>query len=89
MIRLEAKNPRFTGVRAGVRFRDGTAQVAVLTGEQRQAMRKFGITIVEAPPPAPNALGELTVRELRRLADSRGVRLPKNPRKADIVTLLS
>lgn len=90
MIRLVASNPRFSGERAGVRFRNGEAEVGSLTGLQRAAMRRLGIRVIEPEPgDAPNALGELTVRELRELADSRGVQLPKYARKAEIIAVLS
>lgn len=89
MIRIEARNPRFSGVRAGVAFRDGVAEVEHLTGAQRQAMRKFRMIIHEGEGDAPNDIGELTVRELRDLAAERGMTLPPSIKKADLVQLLS
>lgn len=84
MIVLKARNPAFSGERAGVRFEHGEARVGELSGRQRQAFARLGIEVVD-----PNDLGHLTVRELREVAEERGVDLEGLSRKAEILDALS
>lgn len=84
MIRLRAKNPAFSGERAGIRFQNGEATVYELTGRQRQALAKLGIQVDD-----PNDLSHLTVRELREVAENRGVDLEGRTRKQEIIDALS
>jgi len=85
MIRVSAPNPTFEGERAGVRFTNGTAQVASLSGLQRQGLARLGYTIHD---PDPKDYGQLTVRELRNLAAERGISLAGMTRKSDIQTAI-
>lgn len=71
----------------GIQFRDGVAQVEDLHPEIRQALEQHGYTIEEEI--AAVALEDLTVRELRDIAEVEGIELPARASKAELVDLIS
>lgn len=73
----------------GVEFRGGVAEVDELHPERRVALEQHGFTIEDtAPEPAPAPLADLTVAELREIAEFEGVEVPKGAKKTDIVAAL-
>lgn len=73
----------------GVDFQGGVAEVEALHPERRLALEQHGFRIEEAAPEVVAApLAELTVAELREIADFEGVEVPKGAKKADIIAAL-
>lgn len=80
MITIKHPNAAFSGVVAGLHFAGGTATAGSLTGSQREELERLDYRIVEH-----DSLEDLTVAELRDLADNRGVDLDGASRKAEII----
>ena len=71
----------------GIEFRDGVARVEELDPEVRQALGQHGYP-VEAEVAAV-ALEDLTVRELRDIAEVEGIELPARASKAELIDIIS
>jgi len=73
----------------GVEFRGGVAVVEELHPERRLALEQHGFRIEDTLAESAHApLADLTVGELREIADFEGVEVPKGAKKSDIIAAL-
>ncbi|TQL46676.1 hypothetical protein FB562_2200 [Homoserinimonas aerilata] len=89
MIRITHPRPQAGRQKdLGIEFRDGVAEVTELHPVREQALVQHGYA-VEVIEPELIDLEALTVRELRDIADTEGIDLPKGVKKAEMVDLIS
>lgn len=90
MVTIRTQNPNFNGWRAGIEFRNGTARVAELSGKQRQALAERGYRIDDDEDLRPSSsperhLADMTIAELRQIAEQQGIDLSGATRKPEIL----
>lgn len=87
MIRITHPHPKPGRVRfLGVEFIDGTAEVAELHPDREQALLQHGHTIETHL--VGTRLEDLSMRELREIAEFEGIDVPKRAKKAEIIALI-
>lgn len=92
-MKIRTKNPKFTGRRAGIDFRDGVGELRDDDERVAAQLERLGYTVENNGGDGEGAGGEhpldgLTVEQLKAHAAERGIDLDGATKKADIIAAI-
>jgi len=92
-MKIRTKNPKFTGRRAGIDFRDGVGELRDDDERVAAQLERLGYTVendgdVEGAGGGEHPLDGLTVEQLKAHAAEQGIDLDGASKKADIIAAI-